>query len=221
LEDQYEESEEAFAEDLPEVPRPPLKLSKEDWLVLDEWMRDYVKKLFDQQRQDFAITDDPAPHLEESVLEEPIHPEAEFETIADSNLDPSKVMIKHFGPVSKELLAKATTRKILYSPASHSFLFTSETNCRETIAIDRDGVDASELIRWVAGGISSTGLGIEQLIHEDGFTFVCFRGEGVRVSFSVGASQSLLSLPIVVVGVDRRSVLSFTDKLHAVLHAPD
>jgi hypothetical protein len=221
LEDQYEESEEAFAEDLPEVPRPPLKLSKEDWSVLDDWMRDYVKKLFDQQRQDFAITDEPSPHLEESVLEETVQPKAEIESIADSDIDPSKVMVKIFGPISKDLLSKATTRKILYSPTSHSFLFTSDTNYRETIVIDRDGADASELIRWVAGGISSTGMELEQLIHEDGFTFVCFRGEGVRVSFSISASQSLLSLPIVIVGVDKRSVISFADKLRTVLHTPD
>jgi hypothetical protein len=219
-EEQYEESEEAFAEDLPEVPRPPLKLSKEDWLVLDEWMREYVKTLFDQQKQDFAITDDPSPHIEEIPPETPLPPAAEIETIAVSEIDPSKVMVKHFGPVSKELLSKATTRKILYSPASHSFLFTSEHDYRETIAIDRDGAASSELIKWIAGGISSTGIELEQLIHEDGFTFVCFRREGVRVSFSVGASQSLLSVPIVVVGIDKRSVVSFADKIRAVLHAP-
>jgi hypothetical protein len=216
----YEGSEEAFAEDLPEVPRPPLKLSKEDWLVLDEWMKEYVKTLFDQQKQDFAITDDPSPHVEETSIEMPLQPEAEIETITVSDVDPSKVLVKRFGPVSKELLSKATTRKILYSPASHEFLFTSEHDCRETLAVDREGVDASEIIKWVAGGISSTGMELEQMIHEDGFTFVCFRREGVRVSFSVGASQSLLSVPIVVVGIDKRSVVSFADKIRAVLHAP-
>jgi hypothetical protein len=220
LEEQYEGSEEAFAEDLPEVPRPPLKLSKEDWLVLDEWMREYVKTLFDQQKQDFAITDDPSPHTEEPQIETPSHPEAEIETIAVSEIDPSKVLVKVFGPISKELLSKATTRKILYSPASHSFLFTSEHDCRETIAVDREGVEVSELIKWVAGGITSTGMELEQLIHEDGFTFVCFRRGGVRVSFSVGASQTYLSIPIVVVGVDKRVVVSFADKIRAVLHTP-
>ncbi|MDH4215118.1 MAG: hypothetical protein OEV85_14475, partial [Candidatus Thorarchaeota archaeon] len=60
-----------------------------------------------------------------------------------------------------------------------------------------------------------------QLIHEDGFTFVCFRRDGVRASFSVGVSQSLMSLPIVVVGNDKRSVISLADKIRKVLHTSD
>ena len=184
-------------------------------------MKDYVKKLFDQQKQDFTITNDPSPHVEEPIAEETPLSEVEIETIAASDIDPSKVMVKRFGPVSKELLSKATTRKILYSPVSHDFLFTSENDYRETIAIDREGADALEIIRWVAGGISSTGMELEQLIHEDGFTFVCFRREGVRVSFSAGASLSLLSLPVVVVGVDKRLVISLADKIRRVLHATD
>ena len=221
LEEEYEESEEAFAEELPEVPRPPLKLSKEDWSVLDEWMREYVKTLFEQQKQDFTITNDPSPHLEEATADETSPPEVEIETIALSDIDPSKVMVKRFGPVSKELLSKATTRKILYSPTSHDFLFTSENDYRESIVVNRVDADALEMIKWVAGGISSTGMELEQLIHEDGFTFVCFRREGVRVSFSVGASQSFLSLPIVVVGVDKRKVISIADKIRSVLHTPE
>ena len=221
LEEEYEESEEAFAEELPEVPRPPLKLSKEDWSVLDEWMREYVKTLFEQQKQDFTITNDPSPHLEEATADETSPPEVEIETIALSDIDPSKVMVKRFGPVSKELLSKATTRKILYSPTSHDFLLTSENDYRESIVVNRVDADALEMIKWVAGGISSTGMELEQLIHEDGFTFVCFRREGVRVSFSVGASQSFLSLPIVVVGVDKRKVISIADKIRSVLHTPE
>jgi hypothetical protein len=220
--EQFEASEEAFAEELPQVPRPPLKLSKEDWMVLDEWMRDYVKTLFDQQRQEYAITDEPSPHVEEPVTEEETKPPAaEIETIAVSDIDPSKILMKRFGPVSRELLSKATTRKILYSPASHDFLFTTENDYRETIAVDREDDDPSRLISWVAGAVSSTGMEVEQLINEDGFTLVCFRREGVRVVFSIAASQSMLSLPIVVVGVERKSVISLADRIRSLLHVPD
>jgi hypothetical protein len=220
--EQYEESEEAFAEELPQVPRPPLKLSKDDWQILDEWMREYVKTLFDQQKQEYAITDDPSPHMEVSVVdEEPERKEAEIETIEASEIDPSKVLVKKFGPVSKELLSKATTRKILYSPASHDFLFTTENDYRETIALDRESDDSSPLIKWVAGAISSVGMEVVQLIHEDGFTFICFRREGVRAAFSIGASQSMLSLPIIIVGVERKLVIALADKIRSLLHVPE
>jgi hypothetical protein len=220
--EQYEESEEAFAEELPQVPRPPLKLSKDDWQILDEWMREYVKTLFDQQKQEYAITDDPSPHIESpEVEEEPKREVAEIETVEVSEIDPSKVLIKKFGPVSKELLSKATTRKILYSPVSHEFLFTTENDYRETIVLDREGDEPSTLIKWIAGAISTVGMEVAQLIHEDGFTFICFRREGIRAVFSVGASQSMLSLPIVIVGVERKLVIALADKIRSLLHVPE
>lgn len=219
--DEYEGSEEAFAEELPEVPRPPLKLSKEDWLLLDEWMRDYVKTLFDHQKQGFSITDEPSPRLEEPVVAEEVMPfEVEVERIRTSDFDSSRVLVKAFGPVSKELLSKAITRKVLYSPASHGFLFTSEHDIRDTIVVNREDSDASDLISFAANAIDTAGAELEQMIHEDGFTLVCYRREGVRIVFSIASSQSLLSLPIVVVGVNRKSVISIADKIRAVLRAP-
>lgn len=218
----YEDSEEAFAEELPEVPRPPLKLSKEDWLVLDEWMRDYVKTLFEHQKQDFSITEEPSPRLEEPVAAEEVVPsKVKVETFKDSDFDSSKVLVKGFGRVSKELLSKATTRKILYSPASHNFLFTSERDIREIIVVDREEGDASSLINIVAGSVGSSGAILEQMVHEDGFTFVFYRKEGVRVVFSIASSQLLLSLPIVVVGSDRKSVITIADKIRGFLLATE
>ena len=70
-------------------------------------------------------------------------------------------------------------------------------------------------------GISSSELELDQLIHEDGFTFVCFRKEGIRVIFSIGASGTLVSAPIVIVGVDRRGVATIADKIRNYLHNPD
>ncbi|TFG33506.1 ATP-binding protein [Candidatus Thorarchaeota archaeon] len=209
--------EATIEDELPEVPRPPLKLSKEDWQVLDGWMREYVQTLFERQSQEFSITDEPAPRIETSPEVEEIRFKADIQYVRDSDVDPSKVLVKHFGPVSQELLTKATTRKILYSPAPHKFLFTSEKDFRETIPIEQQDSEASIVISWVSGGIASVGLALDQLIHEDGFTFVCFRKKGVRVAFSVGLSRTFLSIPIVIVGVDRKQVVSVTDQIRTAL----
>ncbi|TFG27262.1 ATP-binding protein [Candidatus Thorarchaeota archaeon] len=211
---------EETSEDLPEVPRPPLKLSKDDWQVLDGWMRDYVQELFEEEKQEFSITDEPAPRSEEPV-EEPSLTEVEIVPVLDPKINASEVLVKQFGPVSKELLSKATTRKILYSKASHRYLFTSENDYRETISVDRQGTDPIVVINWVADSINSGGLDLDQLIHEDGFTFVCFRSEGIRVVFSIGTSGILVSAPVVVVGVDRRLVAAVADRIRNALHNPD
>jgi hypothetical protein len=211
-----EELEET-TEDLPEVPRPPLKLSKEDWQVLDGWMKEYVQELFDEQKQEFSITDEPAPRVEKPVEELDLS-DVEIVPAVTSEVDASQVLVKEFGPVSSELLSKATTRKILYSRSSHSYLFNSENDYRETIPVDRHDTNAFLVINWVSAGISSSGLDLDQLIHEDGFTFVCFRRNGIRVIFSVGSSDTLVSAPVVVVGVDRRLVATVADQIRNSLH---
>ena len=207
-------------EELPEVPRPPLKLSKEDWQVLDGWMKDYVQKLFEEQKQEFSITDEPSPRVEEPV-EEPLLSEVEIVPVSDPEVDASAVLVKKFGLVSKELLSKATTRKILYSKASHEYLFTSENDHRETISVVRQDTESSIIINWIAAGISSSGLELDQLIHEDGFTFVCFRREGVRVIFSIGSSGPIICAPVVVVGIDRKAVVSISDRIRSSIHKPE
>ncbi len=211
---------EESGEELPEVPRPPLKLSKEDWQVLDGWMKDYVQKLFEAQKQEFSITDEPSPRVEEPV-EEPSLSDVEIVPVSEPEIDASAVLVKKFGPVSKDLLSKATTRKILYSKASHGYLFTSEKDHRETISVDRLDTEPLVVINWVAAGISSSGLELDQLIHEDGFTFVCFRSDGVRVIFSVGSSESKICAPVVIVGIDRRVVASAADRIRRSLHKPE
>ncbi len=211
---------EESGEELPEVPRPPLKLSKEDWQVLDGWMKDYVQKLFEEQKQEFSITDEPSPRVEEPV-EEPSLSDVEIVPVSEPEIDASAVLVKKFGPVSKDLLSKATTRKILYSKASHGYLFTSEKDHRETISVDRLDTESLVVINWVAAGISSSGLELDQLIHEDGFTFVCFRSEGVRVIFSVGSSELKICAPVVIVGIDRRVVASAADRIRRSLHKPE
>ncbi len=210
---------EVMTDSLPEVPRPPLKLSKEDWQVLDGWMKEYVQELFEEQKQEYSITDEPAPRVEEPIEEHPLT-EVEIVPITDPTIDASQVLVKEFGPVSQELLSKATTRKILYSRSSHEYLFTSDSDSRETISLDRQDTTPVDIINWVAAGISSAGLELDQFIHEDGFTFVCYRREGIRVVFSIGVSEDFVTAPVIVVGVDRRRVASVADSIRSALHNP-
>jgi hypothetical protein len=141
------ESEEDMAEDIPEVPKPPLKLSKEDWKVLDGWMKDYIKSLFDQEKQEYDITDEPAPRVEEPPpTPKSTSMEWELERVPITELDTDQIRIRRFGPLSALLLGKAATRQVLYSRASHEFLFNSEKDVRETLLVERDGVDPLEAI---------------------------------------------------------------------------
>ncbi len=207
-----------FAEALPEVPRPPLKLSKEDWQVLDEWMKDYVKTLFTEQMQEYDITDEPSPREEEPpVVEEKVQPEVTIERVPITELDVDQIRIRRFGPLSKVLLGKAATRQVLYSRASHDFLFTSQTDSRETLLVEREGEDATEAIEDVTSGLLSVGMVLDELLHEGDFTFVCFRKNGLRAAFTVGISESNISVPIVVIGANRKIVGALADKIRSVL----
>ncbi|MHA1951315.1 MAG: ATP-binding protein [Candidatus Thorarchaeota archaeon] len=218
LYDDIAEPEEVIVEALPDVPRPPLKLSKGDWQVLDEWMKDYVKTLFTEQMQEYDITDEPSPRDEEPpVSEEKAPPEIAIERVPVTELDIDQIRIREFGPLSKVLLGKATTRQVLYSRASHDFLFTSQTDFRETNVVEREGTDLTEAIEDVTAGIISSGMVINELLHEGDFTFVCFRMDGLRAAFTVGVSESNISIPVVVIGANRKVVGALADKIRSAL----
>ncbi|MHA1965613.1 MAG: ATP-binding protein [Candidatus Thorarchaeota archaeon] len=212
------ESEEDMAEDIPEVPKPPLKLSKEDWKVLDGWMKDYIKSLFDQEKQEYDITDEPAPRVEEPPpTPKSTSMEWELERVPITELDTDQIRIRRFGPLSALLLGKAATRQVLYSRASHEFLFNSEKDVRETLLVERDGVDPLEAIEDVTSGIISTGMTLYELIHEHDFTFVCFRMDGLRAAFTVGVSEGMVSIPIVVIGGNKSTVGKLANRIRGAL----
>ena len=217
-EEMLPEPEEATTEALPDVPRPPLKLSKEDWKVLDGWMKDYIKTLFDQQKQEYDITDEPAPRVEEPPTEQKsTDMEWELERVPITELDVEQIRIKKFGSLSALLLGKAMTRQVLYSRASHEFLFTSEKDVRETLLVERDGVDPLELAEEATSGLQSVGMTLHELIHENDFTFVCFRVDGLRAAFTIGVSDDKVSLPIVVIGGNKAVVAKFASKIRSIL----
>ena len=218
VEEIVEEPEEEIVEDISFVPRPPLKLSKDDWKVLDGWMKDYIKTLFDQEKQDYDLTDEPAPRVEEPPPDlKSTDMEWDLERVPITELDVDQIHIRRFGPLSKLLLGKAMTRQVLYSRASHQFLFNSEKDVRETLLVEREGVDPLEVIEDVTSGLLSVGLTLEELIHESDFTFVCFRKDGMRTAFTIGISEEQLSVPIVVIGENRSAVGKLAGSIKSIL----
>ncbi|MFW9963151.1 MAG: ATP-binding protein [Candidatus Sifarchaeia archaeon] len=219
-EKETEVADKELIEDLPEVPRPPLKLSKEDWRVLDGWMKDYIKTLFDQEKQEYDIIDEPAPRIEEPPVEsKSTSMEWELERVPITELDTDQIRIRQFGPLSALLLGKAMTRQVLYSRASHDFLFTSEKDVRETLLVEKDGGNPLELMEDVTSGLISAGLILDELIHEHNFTFVCFRMDALRVAFTVGTSEEKVSIPIVVIGSNKSAVAKLAGRIRGVLHS--
>jgi hypothetical protein len=205
-------------EDLPEGPRPPLKLSKEDWKVLDGWMKDYIKTLFDQEKQEYDIIDEPAPRVEEPPQEpKSTSLEWELERVPITELDVDQIRIRRFGPLSAILLGKAMTRQVLYSRASHQFLFNSQKDVRETLLVERDGINPIEAIEDVTSGLVSAGMRLDELIHEHNFTFVCFRMDDLRAAFTVGVSEGRVSLPIVVIGGSNAAVGKLAGRIRNIL----
>ena len=109
------------------------------------------------------------------------------------------------------------TRQVLYSRASHEFLFNSEKDVRETLLVERDGVDPLNVIEDVTSGLISAGMTLDELIHEHDFTFVCFRKDGMRAAFTVGVSEGMISVPIVVIGGNRSAVGKLTGSIKSIL----
>ncbi|MHA2386084.1 MAG: ATP-binding protein, partial [Candidatus Thorarchaeota archaeon] len=103
--------DEDIAEELPDVPRPPLKLSKEDWEIMDAWMKEYVEAYFESQKQEYAITDELAPRAEDDaakpLLEWDLTDTEVPEEYTPAEIDGSVVSIRRFGPIQVSLLEKA------------------------------------------------------------------------------------------------------------------
>ncbi|MFW9909551.1 MAG: ATP-binding protein [Candidatus Thorarchaeota archaeon] len=201
--------------DLPEVPRPPLNLSEEDWKVLDDWMQQYVEALFTERMQEFRITSDPAPRVDVGHESEPIpkEPFSSDEVDVDIELDFEHFIIRDFAPLQRQLLNKAMTRKVLYSPESHEFLFGSQVKHRETESVESVGADPLNLLKRVLAVLVASGLKLVDTIEEDGFSFAFLRADGIRASVSAGVSVDAVSIPVVIVGDNQKKVTSIADKL--------
>jgi hypothetical protein len=211
-----------LTEGLSEVPRPPLKLSKDDWNILDDWIQEYIRVLFERERQEFSITDEPAPRAAEPTTEQeseatPHVIEPSMASVVTQVIDSSKVRIRQFGPLSSSVLLKAITRKILYSNQPHRYLFTTGPFYRDTIPVQIQDIVPSDLVEWLASGLVSAGLTIEKLEDDDEITFVMFNKNGLRGVFATGVSGSIVCSPVVIVGNNRATVVQMVDKIRRAL----
>ena len=216
-EDEIDETlpEEEPTADLPEVPRPPLNLSHEDWKVLDDWMQKYVENLFAERMQEFRITEQASPRIEKEELlsEEPVEIEIDGTPTGIDEIDLNAFSIKECSELQRPLLEKALTRKVLYSPMSHNFLFGSEVSHRETESIQSVGTDPIGLLRSVVGVLIAAGMKYVRTVEEEGFSFILLRKDGLRASVSAGVSVDAVSIPVVIVGDNQKAIVSIADKL--------
>ena len=209
------EEEEPIAE-VPDVPRPPVKLSKDDWQLLDKWMKDYVEKMFEQKMQDFAITDEPAPRTEETplIVKEPeSEPLPEVEISEHDSIDVSDILIRNFPTLSDQLLETAMRRKVLYSRVSHGFLFESDPPHRESVAVQSDTAEPNRLLEKVLDVLLAAGMRHVETIDEEGFSFVFLRKDGMKASVSIATCFSQVSIPIVLVGEKNREIITLAEKI--------
>jgi hypothetical protein len=212
------ELEADLSEDLPDVPRPPLKLSKEDWEIMDAWMKDYIEAYFDSKKQEYAITEEIAPR-EDNDAAKPLMewkfsdadvPEEEY---TPAEIDGSVVSIRRFGPISPSLLEKAIARKVLYSPVTHSYLFGQDSVKRKTTSIVRTDIEPHLLVEEVVSRLAQMGMQVESIRDSEGFSFVLLHKDGTRAGLSVGASGLMTCIAVAVVGVDRKEVASLSNGL--------
>ena len=153
-----------------------------------------------------------------SDLESPpliLEPTKEFEST--HSLDLSAVSARHFGSLSPALLSKVMTRKVLYSPPAHKFLFSSEPKCRETVVVQRKNMPFESLLDLVAGGLIQLDLRLDQLTQDGAFSFVFLRKNGIRAAFSVGLSDDIVSIPVIFTADDKNSLAKLTDEFRATL----
>lgn len=208
------DGDEEYIEELPDVPRPPIQLSKEDWKVLDDWMRKYIEKMLQERNQDFQITDTPAPRTD---LEKPSLTEEDI-TLSDEedieiDVDFESFEIRSFISLGRPLLEKAMRRKVLYDPTSHEFLFGSEVKHRETESVQSVGVDPIRLLKKVIAVLVASGMKVIRSHSDNGFSYIFLRKDGLRASISIGVSLDAVSIPIVIVGDNQKQVVALMDKI--------
>ncbi len=206
-------------EALPDVPRPPIKLSKEDWQVLDEWMKGYVESMFEEKMQEFTVTDEPSPHSEvvEPVEETDTTSERILQIHIDASVkldtDLSSLKVREFAFLDEDLFEKAMRRKVLYAPKSHEFLFSYESNHRDSVVLLSDVAEPVPLAEKVAAVLKKSEMDIVDIVEEDDFSFVLLRKDGIRAAFTIARSGPLVCLLVVFVGSVQRDVEGMADKI--------
>jgi hypothetical protein len=206
-EDLEDDSEISDHESLPKVPKPPIHLSKSDWDALDEWIKEYIKVKFDQDYQEYTITEEPAPHLDSIISDSDviILPDKSPE-FSESVIDAERIKYAQFNKLHSSLLAKAMTRIVLYSPPAHDFLFYSNKLHREVIQVQKQGRHPIDLIHLIANAFNEHGFAIQDYVDYESFTFVFLTKNHIRAAFAVGVCDNVVTAPIVMMGPNSAEV---------------
>ncbi|UCE10202.1 MAG: ATP-binding protein [Candidatus Thorarchaeota archaeon] len=204
---------EAFNEEvdeLPAVPQPPIKLSKEGWDQLEERMKSYVEDLFEREQQEFAVTDEPSPVPTEAGSPDvrPLESIGREATIAigDESVPDIDLKVKQFGPLPLSVLEKAMVRQVFYSKRPREFLFGKHGKSRDALFYRKEEVLPEKLAAAVLNKLLSYGLALDEVHHDYGFTFVLLSNEEVRAALTVCESDSIACVPLAIVGGDRKTV---------------
>lgn len=197
-------------DDLPEVPKPPVKMSREDWEALDEWIRQYVKVLFSRQKQEYSITDEPSPR--QPPREEPSQARIARDalpeiSLGDAGIDLANVKTRVFGDLPANLLEKAMTRKVLYSRVSHRLLFHSESVERDEVIFCEDVVNPLVVVKRAIVALLASGMKFDSLKEQDDLSFVFFTDKSVRGCMAGGTSEGRTCVSVVLTA-DKRGQLS-------------
>ncbi len=217
------EEESAEAPELPDIPRPPLKLSKEDWAVLDDWMKNYVERLFEERLQEYTITDEEPPHVQPSH----VHEEESKALLEDSPFDLTKELpgydlsslklsIRTFKNLSPSVLRKAMMRKVLYAPPSHDFLFSSDIRERDSIAIVSKHLDAKTLLERVVSILKTAGFDIIRAPQDDSFSYILMGSMNARASISAATTPSYACVAIALVSPEKKAIMNLANRLRSL-----
>ncbi|TFG11471.1 ATP-binding protein [Candidatus Thorarchaeota archaeon] len=217
------EEESAEPHELPSIPRPPLKLSKEDWAVLDDWMRDYVERLFEERLQEYTITEDEHPHIQTSNANED-ESEVQLEDspfdLADEmpeyDLKSLELTIRAFRNLSPSVLRKAMLRKVLYAPPSHGFLFSSDIRERDSFAIVSETLDADVLLERVISILKTAGFDIVRALQDDSFSFILMGTENARASISAAKTPAYSCVAIALVSPEKKAIMNLANRLRSL-----
>ncbi|MHA1959657.1 MAG: ATP-binding protein [Candidatus Thorarchaeota archaeon] len=197
-------------DELPPVPQPPVKLSKDSWDLLEGRMKSYVEDLFEREQQEFSVADEPSPVQTEAgapdkKAPDPISREATI-TIDDDKIPDIELLVKRFGPLPLSVLEKSLTRQVFYSKHPREFLFIKQAKSRDSLFFRKEDVPPEKLAAAVLNKLLSYGLVLEGVHNEHGFTFVLLGNVRIRVALTVCESDSMACVPLAIVGGDWKTV---------------
>ncbi len=214
---ELEGAEESYL--LPGVPKPPIQLSKSDWEALDGWIKEYIQQKFEQELQEYTITERPAPHLEHPLEETEVIEPSDDLSSSSTIINLNKIQFASFTNLQPSLLSKAMTRLVLYSPPTHDFLFYSNKLHRDSIQILKASQNPTHIVSLLGSSLQEQGFTVQNYVQHESFTFVLLRKNHIRAAFAVGLSSGNVSIPLIIVGSNSGEVSAIAAEIGNQLRA--